>query len=109
MIYFPNIEVKKVDSKGRIILPRKDLHEIFITELDDLIIVSKSETVLKNAIESIEEHKKQSKILALKEWEDLLQEADVLDITTKDIDKATLNAQKKKVIPFLDDNNVTDS
>ena len=109
VVLIPTIELKKVDSKGRIILPRKDLHEIFITELDDLIIASKSENELKNAIQSLEKNKKQRKLVALKEWENILQKADVLDISTKNIDDATLKVQKKKIHSFLDDNDVKDS
>lgn len=109
VIIFPTIELKKVDSKGRVILPRKDLHEIFITELGDLIIASKTKNELENAIKSIEDHNKQRKLVALKEWENLLQEAEVIDISTADIDKATLNVQKKKINFIIDDKDVKES
>ena len=109
MILFPTIELKKVDSKGRVILPRKDLHEIFITELGDLIIASKTKNELENAIQSFEEHNKERKLVALKEWENLLQEAEVIDISTADIDKSTLKVQKKKIHSIIDDQDVEES
>ena len=97
MLNISQFEVKKVDAKGRIILPQKGIDKVFIKELPDVILISQSEENLKNAIQIFEEYTKQQKIKALDEWQALLNEADLTDITSDTIDDAVLRSQKKKL------------
>ena len=99
----PTIKVKKVDSKGRVILPNKNLEKVFITEVNDVIIMSKEEEKVKNTIESIQSHNQHLKLEKLEQWDDLLQDAELLNITTNDIDKAVLKSQQKKLSKVMED------
>ena len=91
----PTIELKKVDSKGRVILPKKDLDKVFISEVSE--IISSSEEELKKTIQTLERQEKERKIKIVTEWDKLLDDAEVTDITTEEINKATLESQQKKL------------
>ena len=97
MINIPTIELKKVDSKGRVILPKKDLDKVFISEVSEIIIISSSEEELKKTIQTLERQEKERKIKIVTEWDKLLDDAEVTDITTEEINKATLESQQKKL------------
>lgn len=99
------VEIRKLDSKGRVILPRKDFTDVYLAEHNDIIVLGKSEADVLGAILILENSEKKKQISALREWETLLVEADMLDVTTEAIDEAVLETQQKKLIQLEDNDN----
>lgn len=71
---------RKVDSKGRVVLPFKDVREILIAKSGDVIIASPKESEIKKVLRIIEEYSERQKLKVAEDWFRLVEEAGLSEI-----------------------------
>jgi len=78
---------RSVDSKGRVVLPMKNLSEVYMTTIGDVILVSPNPDALLELWELLNEVNSIRKKRAIAEWFKLVEEAGLDKISPKLIDK----------------------
>ena len=80
---------RKVDSKGRIIIPYKDVREVLMAEFGDVIIISKSKEELDRIVKILNAIEKMRRKEIVREWFD--------DVEKAGLDKLDESAIKKLI------------
>ena len=91
------IKKRKVDNKGRVSLPFMKNKEIFFVKKGQTIILSEDSSELEQITKEIDDKVMLKKFQALKEWFELVEEAELSDISSKDIDKKIGESLSKKL------------
>ncbi|MFX0092817.1 MAG: hypothetical protein ACFFBD_13740, partial [Candidatus Hodarchaeota archaeon] len=98
-------EVRKVDSKGRIVLPLKEQKEVYLIKKDEVLFISKDIHSLKAILKKLDVLKNMNKIRVIEEWFNLLSEAKLTELSSQQInDNITMNLSSKhlKMLEELD-------
>jgi len=92
------IKKKRVDNRGRIVIPLKNRREVFVLSYDDLVIISSSEKKLKEIGKLLNELKLSKKKKILKDWFELISELELDKLSPKDLDRLIADNLKRDAL-----------
>ncbi len=76
---------RKVDSKGRVVLPFKDVREVLIAKLGRVIIASPERKEIEKILQAVDEYNKRRKLEAIEKWFKLVDKAGLSSIKESEI------------------------
>lgn len=66
---------RKVDSKGRVVLPFKNVREVLIAKLGNIVIASPERSEIEKILRVIDEYNKRRRLRIVEKWFKLVDEA----------------------------------
>lgn len=95
-------DIRKVDAKGRVVLPLKDIKEVFIVKKGKVLFVSEDNNALEEALEKFEETEKIEKLQALKKWFNLMDNVGLTDFTAQKANDTIKRNLSEKYLSFVE-------
>lgn len=95
-----DIKIRKVDSKGRVIIPLKNEEQVFMAEKEGVILISPSESSLELALQSLEKKTKEEQTKMINDWFQLITAAGLEDMCSNKIHESigkSLVRKKNKI------------
>ncbi|MHA1664677.1 MAG: hypothetical protein ACTSVW_02460 [Candidatus Njordarchaeales archaeon] len=92
------IKKRRVDNRGRIVIPLKNRREVFVLSYDDLVIISSSEKKLKEIGKLLNELKLSKKKKILEDWFELISELELDKLSPKDLDRLIADNLKRDAL-----------
>jgi len=89
---------RKVDSKGRVVLPFKDVREVLIVKSGDVIIASPKRSEIERILRIIEEYNKREKLKIAEDWFRLVEEAGLSEIEESKIQEILKKGMLREVV-----------
>ena len=97
--------IRKIDAKGRVILPLKGVDEVFIIKKGNVFFVSGDSHALEETLEKIADSEKIEKLQSLKEWFDLIDEVELTNLTAREVNQTIRQNLSEKYISFVEGQN----
>ena len=94
--------IRKIDAKGRVILPLKGVDEVFIIKKGNVFFVSGDSHALEETLEKIADSEKIEKLQSLKEWFNLIDEAELTNLTAREVDQTLRQNLSEKYLSFIE-------
>ena len=91
------IEKRRVDNRGRILLPLRGIKEVFVCSLGRTYIISEDKGEIDRIVSILNEKKIEEKKKAIKNWFAIVEATELEKMSVNDLNKIIVKSIKKEV------------